>query len=210
MRTMQARTRPDLPGATFVRVTLGSLFVTQFFANIRAGNFTERGYRRLVTSYIDRADAPGWWKSFEQLAIDHSTVFALAQAVGEITLGVALVMGVARLAAGLGAAALLALLWLSELGIYWTWELVPAIAIAVAVAVDAWRGRRGPTPHRLVGPIAFGPRVRLLAPFVGAGLVAFAVLANGDPAVDAWRAAPVVGGALAVSALLDARFRTAA
>ena len=52
-------------------------------------------------------------------------------------------------------------------------------------------------------------RTGRLAPFAGAAAVAFVALANSDPAVEAWRAAAVVGAGLAASASLDARARPA-
>ncbi len=196
-------------GLSLIRVTVGALWVTQFFANIHDGHFTVAGYRRLVTGYVERADSPSWWKSFEGFAVDHAGLFLLLQATGEICIGVALIVGIARPIAGLGSAALLTLLWVSELGLYWTWELVPVIAASLAIAVDA-RGDAARPRRLLLGPRPlFSPWTGRLVPFAGAAAVAFVVLANRDPTVEAWRAATVVGAGLVASAIIDARARSA-
>ena len=203
-------TPPHEEGAAvvLVRWTLGALFIDEFFVNLHHRNYTQAGYVRLINHYINSAHSPAVWHSAEHFVIDHAQAFAIAQAVGELALGIALAAGLLRPVAGLVAAAWLVTLWLSELGLGWVWEFPPIIIASVAVALANlpwfwradWRGR-------LVGPRVGRPLVTTPAALL-AGLVLTAfVVAHRDPPVEVWRAGAVFTAALLASALLDAAVR---
>jgi len=204
-------TRPYGEGAAvvLVRWTLGALFIDEFFVNLHHRNYTQAGYVRLINHYISSAHSPAVWHSAERFVIDHAQALAIAQAVGELALGIALAAGLLRPVAGLVAAAWLVTLWLSELGLGWVWEFPPIIvgSIAVAVANVAWF-RSADWRERLIGPRVGRPLITTPAALV-AGLVLTAfVLAHRDPTVEVWRAGAVFTAALLASALLDAAVRT--
>ena len=120
-----------------MRVLLGLLFLTVWASNLHKGLYEPDGYAGLIRGYIAAGTAPGPWKDVMGFAADHAPVFAPAQLIGEVALGVLLVVGLWILPVGLGAWALLLGLWISELGVpgEWAWSLVfPAVA-ALAVAI---------------------------------------------------------------------------
>lgn len=135
-----------------MRILLGVLFLTVWASNLHKGLFDPGAYAGLIRGYAATGDAPGLWKEVMRFVADHASVFARLQLVGELALGVLLVIGLWLRVVGVAAWAFLLGLWVSELGVpgEWTWSLVfPAVvALAVAVVPDARRwsldGRRRP------------------------------------------------------------------
>jgi uncharacterized membrane protein YphA (DoxX/SURF4 family) len=128
-------------GLAMVRLTIGSMFVWVFFENKGKGLYTPSGYAGLIKYYIQHDHAPAIWKSFMALAANHASMAAPLQGATEISLGILLVLGLLTRPAGAVAFALLASLWISELGTSWIWELLVPVMAALALAV----GRAGRT-----------------------------------------------------------------
>ena len=195
-----------------LRLFLGAVFITVFFENLAFNRYTADGYTSLIERYAGRNDAPGFWSDgFMQFFADNSTVFAPLQAVTELSFGLLLVVGIASGLVGLAVAGFLATLWLSELGIFWVWELLGLVMVALAVGLGSLPGMlRGSTADRVLGPPSLPswslPARLALAP-VGGLVLALVIDAagtggrsNGDVSL---RAGLVFGGALAVLAVLD-------
>ena len=197
-----------------LRVFLGALFITVFFENLAFGRFTPGGYERLIERYAARNNAPGFWSNGVMgFFADHAEIFSKLQAVTEMSFGVALVIGFATGYVGLAAAGFLLALWLSELGLFWIWELPGLIIIALAIGLgNLPHALRGSRRDRLLGPPSARswPLSKRLA-LAPAGALALALLINasgtganknGDVTL---RAALVFGLALAALALIDER-----
>ena len=126
-----------------MRLLLGVLFLTVWASNLHKGLYGPDAYARLIRGYAADGDAPGLWKEMMRFVADHASVFARLQLVGEVALGVLLVIGLWLRVVGVLAWAFLLGLWISELGApgEWAWSLVfPAVvALAVAVVPEARR-----------------------------------------------------------------------
>ncbi len=120
-----------------LRILLGVLFLTVWASNLHKGLYGPSGYEALIRSYIAEGNAPGLWKDVMRLVADHAEVFARAQLVGELALGVLLLGGVLIRPVGLAAWGYLTSLWISELGVpgEWVWSLVFPAVIAFLVAL---------------------------------------------------------------------------
>ena len=200
-----------------LRVFLGALFITVFFENLAFKRYTPGGYERLVERYAAGNNAPGFWSNGVMgFFADHSEIFSKLQAVTEMSFGIALVVGFAAGYVGLAVAGFLIVLWFSELGLFWIWELPGLIFVALAIGL-------GNLPHALQGTL----RDRLLGPqssrtwplwkrlaLAPAGAIALALLINasgtgGNKNDDVTlRAALVFGAALIALALVDNARRT--
>ena len=194
--------------AVFMRLTLGAVLITQFVANVQGGSYGQGRYARLIHRYIETAQAPAFWKSVERFVADHAAIFSILQAVAELGLGVLLVVGIARAPVALGAFALLFLLWLSELGLNWTWELPPLVLAAAAVFLAnarSWRAAR--FPARLLGPPVFGLARGVVVALGASALLAGILAAHRDPGVVVVGATALYLASLIASAILDARLR---
>lgn len=192
-------------GIVLVRWTLAALFIDQFFVNLHDKNYTQPGYVRLISHYLNSARSPAAWQSLERMVTHHAHLFAIAQAVGELALGVALAVGLIRPVVALVAAGLLVSLWLSEWGLGWIWEFPPIIIGALAVAVDnmRWFRRAATWRDRLTGPRVGPPLVSAAAAVAAVLILAGFILAHHDPMVEAWRATAVFAVSLLISAALD-------
>jgi uncharacterized membrane protein YphA (DoxX/SURF4 family) len=133
---------PVYPGRVVVllvvfRLMLGTLFLSVWGSNLDKGLYDPGPYANLIEFYADEGDAPEVWKDLMRLVADNSAVAAPLQLVGELALGVLLVLGLATRISGVAAGLFLSALWVSEIGApgEWAWSLVfPALA-AVAVAL---------------------------------------------------------------------------
>ncbi len=141
-------------GLTVVRVTIGAMFVSVFFENLRKGLYRPAGYTGLIHYYIEHGHAPAAWKAVMGLAASHAAMAAPMQAMTEISLGILLIIGLLTRPVAFVAFLYLGSLWMSEWGTAWTWELlVPLLAslgLAVGSAgrewgVDAWLSKRSPS-----------------------------------------------------------------
>jgi uncharacterized membrane protein YphA (DoxX/SURF4 family) len=200
-------------GITLLRVYLGALFCTVFFENIAFNRYTADGYQSLIDRYAERNDAPGFWSDgVMDFFADQSEVFAPLQFVTELSFAVLLVLGIATGVVALVASGFLLSLWLSELGIFWIWELLSISAIALVVAITTLPALReaGPLRARILGPSTFGgiPMGARLGLAVAGGLVlAGAILAagtgGGENSAVAWRSGALFGALLVACAALD-------
>lgn len=141
-------------GLTVVRVTIGAMFISVFFENLRKGLYAPAGYAGLIHYYIDHSHSPAAWKAVMGLAASHAAMAAPMQAMTEISLGILLVIGLLTRPAAFVAFLYLGSLWISEWGTAWIWELlVPVLAslgLAIGSAgrkwgVDAWLAQRWPS-----------------------------------------------------------------
>jgi len=142
-----------------VRIGLGALFVNVFFENLHKDLYTKDGGSKLIDSYITRNRAPGIWKDFMQVIADGYAVLGPLQAAFELSLGILLVLGLARGLVALVAAGHLFVLWFSQLGVFWLWELMTPTLAAAALALATLPqllDRRLGVVDRILGPPTLG------------------------------------------------------
>jgi uncharacterized membrane protein YphA (DoxX/SURF4 family) len=129
-------------GLALVRVTVGAMLVWVFFENLGKGTYTTAGYAGVINYYIKNSHSPAVWKWVMGIMSSHAAIAAPLQAVGEISLGILLVIGLLTRPVAFAAFLYLCSLWVSELGTSWIWELlVPVLAslgLAVGRAGRAW------------------------------------------------------------------------
>ncbi len=140
-------------GLAIVRLTIGAMFVSVFFENLKKGAYTPAGYAGVIDYYVKNSHAPAAWRSILHLVSSHAAKAAPLQAITEISLGVLLVLGAFTRPVAFIAFGFLATLWISELGTSWIWELLVPIMGALAVSIgrggrawgiDALLARRNP------------------------------------------------------------------
>jgi uncharacterized membrane protein YphA (DoxX/SURF4 family) len=198
-----------------LRVFLGAVLITVWFENLAYERYTAAGYERLIERYAERNDAPGFWSDgVMAFFADNSDLFAPVQAVTEMAFGLLLVLGLAAGAVGLVAALFLFSLWLSELGIFWIWELLGLTFVALAVGLGNLPALlRGTVRMRVLGWRTWGASVGLGARVAAAPVLAFllwlAIHGSGTGARDngtvALGAALVFMAAMVAGAFLDER-----
>jgi uncharacterized membrane protein YphA (DoxX/SURF4 family) len=141
-------------GLAIVRVTIGAMFVSVFFENLRKGLYTPGGYAGLIGYYVKNSHSPAIWKSVMVLAASHAAMAAPMQAVTEISLGILLVIGLLTRPVAFVAFLYLGSLWMSEWGTAWIWELLVPVMASLGLAVggagrkwgvDAWLAQRWPS-----------------------------------------------------------------
>lgn len=195
-----------------LRIFLGAVFITVFFENLAFTRFTPVGYEKLITRYAEGNAAPGFWSNgVMAFFADNAEIFSKLQAVTEMSFGIALVIGFAAGYVGLIVAGFLIMLWLSELGLFWIWELPGLIFVALAVGIgNLAHGLRGSVRQRLLGPRTahhWPLWKRLALAPVGAltlGLYIDVARTGGNKNGEvSLRAAIVFGVALAALALVD-------
>lgn len=196
-------TRED-GSTTILRWLLAAVLLTAFWRNLHDHNYTAAGYARLIHHYQAQATAPDWWKSVEGFVAAHAALFSVVQAIGEITLGLCLAIGILRPVAATFACLHLAALWMSEWSTAWTFDLVWAPVTAAAVAMATWPAFRDAATvrSRVLGPPS-SPRLGTAAPLVGGALLFLLTYAGGEPTDVQRRASILFGAALVVSRLLD-------
>ena len=149
---MAPRSRGAEISLSGMRILLGLLFLTVWASNLHKGLYGPGPYAGLIRGYAADGDAPGLWKEMMGFIADHAPVFARLQLVGELALGVLLVIGLWLRVVGVLAWAFLLGLWISEIGApgEWAWSLVfPAVvALAVAFVPEAQRFTLGARRHR--------------------------------------------------------------
>ena len=122
-------------GMAIMRLGLGLMFLYVFFENLSKGLYGKDGYSALINSYIEKSQAPGFWKNIMSLAASHATTAGPAQAVTEITFGLFLLMGLLTRPVALAACLFLTSLWISEWGTAWIWELLVPMIAAFSIMV---------------------------------------------------------------------------
>jgi uncharacterized membrane protein YphA (DoxX/SURF4 family) len=129
-------------GLALVRVTVGAMLVWVFFENLGKGTYTTAGYAGVINYYIKNSHSPAVWKWVMGIMVSHAAMAAPLQAVGEISLGILLVIGLLTRPVAFLAFLYLSSLWVSELGTSWIWELlVPVLAslgLVIGRAGRAW------------------------------------------------------------------------
>ena len=140
-------------GLALIRLTLGAMFVSVFFENLRKGLYTANGYSGLIHYYISASHSPAIWKWVMGLAASHAAMAAPMQGLTEISLGILLLIGLFTRPVALVAFLFLSSLWVSEWGTAWIWELLVPLLVALGLSigragrgwgVDALLARRNP------------------------------------------------------------------
>jgi uncharacterized membrane protein YphA (DoxX/SURF4 family) len=124
------------------RLMLGLLFLSVWGSNLDKGLYDPGPYANLIEFYADEGEAPGFWREIMRLVADNAAVAAPLQLVGELALGVLLLVGLATRPAGVAAGLFLTALWVSEIGApdEWAWSLVfPALAAFAVALLSAGR-----------------------------------------------------------------------
>jgi len=149
-----ARPPQAATGLAIVRVTIGAMFVSVFFENLRKGLYSPAGYAGLIHYYINQGHSPAVWKAVMGLVASHAAMAAPGQALTEISLGVLLVIGLLTRPVAFVAFLYLGSLWMSEWGTAWIWELLVPVLASLGLAignagrkwgVDAWLSQRWPS-----------------------------------------------------------------
>ena len=152
--TTMARPPQAATGLAIVRVTIGAMFVSVFFENLRKGLYSPAGYAGLIHYYINQGHSPAVWKAVMGLVASHAAMAAPGQALTEISLGVLLVIGLLTRPVAFVAFLYLGSLWMSEWGTAWIWELLVPVLASLGLAignagrkwgVDAWLSQRWPS-----------------------------------------------------------------
>src|ERR1700751_5360498 len=141
-------------GLALVRLTIGVMFLWEFFENLGKGAYTPAGYAGVINYYIKASHSPAAWKAVLGLMPSHAAMAAPMQALTEISVGILLLIGLLTRPVGFVAFLFLASLWVSELGTSWIWELLVPVLASLALAVgragrrwcvDAWLAQRRPS-----------------------------------------------------------------
>jgi uncharacterized membrane protein YphA (DoxX/SURF4 family) len=127
-------------GLAIVRLTIGALFVWVFFENLGKGVYNPAGYADLINHYIKASHSPAAWKWVMGLMASHAAIAAPMQAATEISLGILLTIGLLTRPAAFVAFLFLGILWVSEWGTSWIWELLVPVLASLGLAVG--RGGR--------------------------------------------------------------------
>jgi uncharacterized membrane protein YphA (DoxX/SURF4 family) len=134
-----------------LRIVLGALFVSTFFENLGKGLYSAEGYAGLIRSYIKYGHAPIVWKQVMEFNAAHAAIVAPLQAVLEVGVGVALILGFLSRPAAFVAFGFLTGLWVSEWGLSWIWELLIPMVVAAALTL-------GPSSQRAAVDVALRRR----------------------------------------------------
>jgi len=202
-------------GIVVLRLYLGALFCAVFFENLAFNRYTPDGYASLVDRYAETNNAPGFWSNgIMGFFADNSEIFAPLQFLTELGFAVLLVLGIATGAVALAAAGFLFSLWISELSLFWIWELLSLTAIAAVVGLttlpELLQGGSS-LKERILGKSTFGSLG--LGSSLGIAVVSSAALAGailavgntggGDNSTVALRSALLFGVLLVACAFLD-------
>jgi hypothetical protein len=147
---------------------------------------------------------------------DHASFFAPVQAEFELSLGILLVLGIASGIVAMVTAGHLTALWISELGIFWVWELLSLIVVAVVVGLaflPPLLDRSRSVSYRLLGPPTLGSMstgARLVLAVVLGAALAGAILAAKTGGQShytqvAWESGVTYGVLVLLFGLLDRR-----
>jgi uncharacterized membrane protein YphA (DoxX/SURF4 family) len=128
--------KPAIALAT-MRVTLGAMFVSVFFENLRKGLYTPSGYSGLISYYIEKGHAPQALKSVMGLMANHANIAGPMQGVTEISFGILLLVGFLTRPVALAAFLFLTTLWIAEWGTAWIWELLIPMIVALSLMIGA-------------------------------------------------------------------------
>lgn len=124
-------------GLAIMRLGLGAMFVWVFFENLGKGLYSASGYSNLINYYVEKGQAPQVLKSIMGVMASHANVAGPIQGIGEISLGVLLVVGLLTRPVALAAFFFLTTLWVAEWGTAWIWELLIPMIVALSLMIGA-------------------------------------------------------------------------
>ncbi len=137
-----------------LRIMLGIVFLTTWIANLQKGFYTPDGLEHFFTQVYPQSKNPlGAYAAFiTNVLLPARAIFGPIQLVGELALGVLLIVGLFTPLVAIGGAFLLLNIFLATYGTEWPWTYLSLIAIAIAVAatragrafgIDAILAKRG-------------------------------------------------------------------
>lgn len=133
---MRRETSP-LRWLAVLRIMLGLIFLTTWLANVQKGFYTPDGLEHFFTQVYPQSHNPiaPYAAFIEGVLLPARAIFAPFQFVAEVSLGIALLLGILTPLAGIGGAFFLANIFLATYGAEWPWTYLSLIVVCVAVAV---------------------------------------------------------------------------
>lgn len=119
-----------------LRIMLGVIFLTTWVANVQKGFYTPDGLQNFFTHVYPQSHNPiaAYAAFIEHVLLPARALFAPFQFVAELSLGVALLLGIFTPIAGIGGAFFLFNIFLATYGAEWPWTYLSLICVCVAVA----------------------------------------------------------------------------
>ena len=119
-----------------LRIMMGIIFLTTWIANIQKGFYTAAGLEHFFTQVYPQNHNPiaPYAAFIQNVLLPSRAIFAPIQFIGELGLGIALVLGIFTPIAGIGGAFLLANIFLATYGTEWPWTYLSLIVVCIAVA----------------------------------------------------------------------------
>ena len=140
-----------------LRIMMGAIFLTTWFANVQKGFYTSAGLEQFFTHVYPQAHNPivPYAAFIQHVLLPSRALFAPFQFAAELGLGIALILGIFTPIAGIGGAFLLANIFLATYGAEWPWTYLSLIGVCIAVAATR-SGRTFGVDALLVGRIPRG------------------------------------------------------
>ncbi len=121
-----------------LRIMMGVIFLTTWFANLQKGFYTPDGLQHFFTAAYPQSHNPiGPYAAFiTNVLLPARAVFAPFQLVAELSLGVLLLLGLFTPLVAIGGAFFLFNIFLATYGAEWPWTYLSLIVVCVAVAAS--------------------------------------------------------------------------
>lgn len=146
--------RPNPPAthsrwSHFAMIAVGSMLVTQVYADIAVNWFTASGYAQIIESFEAGTNAPDWFKHFLHWSASQSQWMMVVQFIFESSFAICLTMLIFRWPAILLTTGLLVMLMFTELGVdarwpvhpndprTWMWELLFVVSVCTLLSLQA-------------------------------------------------------------------------
>ncbi len=119
-----------------LRIMMGLIFLTTWFANLQKGFYTPDGLQNFFTHVYPQAHNPivPYAAFIQNILLPSRAIFAPFQLVGELTLGVLLLAGLFTPVAGILGAFFLFNIFLATYGAEWPWTYLNLIVVCIAIA----------------------------------------------------------------------------
>lgn len=155
---IQVKSLARLNWIAFLRILIGVLFLTTWWENISKGFYTPDGLLFFFTDIFPQSANPlGWYAGFiENVILPIRHIFAPLQFVGELLMGLFLILGVFTPLTSAVTIFFTVNTFLATYGHDWPWSYVMILGILIVVfgtkagrslGIDAWlHKRRGDPP----------------------------------------------------------------